>query len=523
MIAEFPPPHIFDTAMIIYSLSFQISIQFSAPPPPAIERRRFPMRRAAAIERLRPLNQMKNSYIFLASSYRNRNKYPQSTDYLAPFQYPSITSASNHADYVSNSTPLFNINLDIVYDEIVNSTLVITGNSWYYEWPALVVTPASASTVSSFVIQISTSYIFSAQLLLKLLFIYNTIRIPIIAARHASGQFYSITISTPIDFDPVLTQFAVVQTPILSFQQTLFPNIYADASLGTAVNELVGLYLLDVSQNLSHLITEFDSTTNVITAPTLTSPLRSFILTSTPSRALYQVIAIVNSSTLEVTNIFNNIISLPLLQYTYMYHVRTSQTIRLSTVTVSSPTTYDLVLKTSDTAAFIVGDYIDILLFTRDNLVPYSTLIRTEQPMCYELQCISLMIPNSLVSNSYGTRLGSYPYVLVELRWDTNAENYRHVAFITNDKNIGLAQFICPMRGICGEAFSRFMRIDGSTERQIVWMDPNSSIHVRILAPDGEVITYVVTDHMEPAAPNPYIQTYLLLRRRKISGLLLPR
>ena len=72
----------------------------------------------------------------------------------------------------------------------------------------------------------------------------------------------------------------------------------------------------------------------------------------------------------------------------------------------------------------ITGNWIQLLTFDRDNEQPLNytgSTVSQNQMVCYEVELISLILPNLPLDNTIGGLIAFYPYLYVELSIQNSA------------------------------------------------------------------------------------------------------
>lgn len=166
----------------------------------------------------------------------------------------------------------------------------------------------------------------------------------------------------------------------------------------------------------------------------------------------------------------------------------------------------------------VVGDTIEILEFSHDNLNPFSYsggTVSQQQMVCYELELLNLVLPNdTLTVGISGGRISFYPYLYVELtNVSASGAGMKNVIW-SNNPNATRALFRAAVDDIANPIISAFIKIDGDGMVQTVKFNPNDNLKIKITLKDGQVYKTIIDERFSPLAPNP---------RGQISGVFLAR
>jgi hypothetical protein len=179
--------------------------------------------------------------------------------------------------------------------------------------------------------------------------------------------------------------------------------------------------------------------------------------------------------------------------------------------TVSAPFTYTL--NTGVNVKYSpIGSY-QILQFKRDNYQPLNyTETAIQQARCYEIELISLTLPN--VPLQSGRSITYYPYVYIEFKSVTQGTSAFN--FITNNpvvtKNI---MFRAPIIYNYNLDNAAFLTVDGHGMIQTLKFKLNDSFQFSVYLPDGSLFL-TEPDYFSPSEPNPALQITACFRLQKV-------
>lgn len=154
----------------------------------------------------------------------------------------------------------------------------------------------------------------------------------------------------------------------------------------------------------------------------------------------------------------------------------------------------------------VAGNIYEILPFSYDNSVNLNytgSVLSQQETTNYEIQLISIDMPNLELVIPPGNRLSFYPYIIVELSNDTASVVGRHVLY-TNNPNINRAIFIVSITDISDPNTSQFLSLS-SDMVQTMRFKPNDNLRFGVYIPNGEVFN-VGPDTASPLPPNAQIQ-----------------
>lgn len=166
--------------------------------------------------------------------------------------------------------------------------------------------------------------------------------------------------------------------------------------------------------------------------------------------------------------------------------------------------------------AMVGGAAINIVNFLKDNFNPLNyngTMTSVNEAVCYEIELVSLIMPNaSLVT---GSRLVFYPFVYVELCNASTPSGASNDIIYSNNPPSNRALFISPITDTNQPISSSFMKIS-SPMTQTVKFKPNDSLRFSVYLPDGRLFQTVQTDYLSPYPPNIRLQIEAVFSVRRL-------
>jgi hypothetical protein len=156
----------------------------------------------------------------------------------------------------------------------------------------------------------------------------------------------------------------------------------------------------------------------------------------------------------------------------------------------------------------------EILQFSRDNAVPFTytgSLVSQQEMVCYEIRLINLVLPNKILKS--GGRVAFYPYVYVELQ---NVSSGTRNVIYSNNPNSTRMLFRAAIDDIPNPLISPFVKIDGDGMVQTVKFKPNDNFKFGVYLPNGEELETIYTDDFSPAPANPLLQVSALFSMKRL-------
>ena len=162
-------------------------------------------------------------------------------------------------------------------------------------------------------------------------------------------------------------------------------------------------------------------------------------------------------------------------------------------------------------------DKFEVLHFTRDNAVPFcysGSLVSQQEMVCYEIELINLVLPNSTLTS--GGRITFYPYVYVELQNVSGASAGTKGVIYSNNPNSTRMLFRAVIDDLPNPLISPFVKIDGDGMVQTVKFKPNDNFKFGVYLPNGEPLKTVSDDNFSPDSTNPLLQVSALFSIKRL-------
>lgn len=150
----------------------------------------------------------------------------------------------------------------------------------------------------------------------------------------------------------------------------------------------------------------------------------------------------------------------------------------------------------------------EILGFTRDNLVPLSfssAIASNQESICYDIELVSITIPNKVFACGNGGRCNTYPYLYVDLQ-NVSAGSSGSDIMYSNNPNSSKALFRAGVDDNVNYIISPFVRINGDGMVQRLKFKPTDALRMTVRLPNGELVRFLEKDTTSPLPPDPFLQ-----------------
>jgi len=165
----------------------------------------------------------------------------------------------------------------------------------------------------------------------------------------------------------------------------------------------------------------------------------------------------------------------------------------------------------------LAGTTYDILIGSRDNFSPMvytgSTLSQSEQ-VCYEIQLVSLILPN--VPLDTGSRIAFYPYVYIGFSNLTAPGGLQRNVIYSNNPHSSKAMFIVPVTDLVSPSDSPFVRFGSCAMTQTIKFKPNDNLRFSVFLPDGRPLKPFRPDNLSPLSPDSSLQLNAVFSVKRI-------
>jgi hypothetical protein len=147
--------------------------------------------------------------------------------------------------------------------------------------------------------------------------------------------------------------------------------------------------------------------------------------------------------------------------------------------------------------------------FSRDNWTPFSysgSLVSSQETICYEVELINLILPNSTIESGRGGRAIFYPYMYVELQQISSTGGVHRGTIYSNNPNAYKMLFRAVVDDTTQPVYSPFIKIDSNSMSHAIKFKPNDSFLFSVYTPGGTLFQTVAKDFYSPTEPNPLVQ-----------------
>lgn len=163
-----------------------------------------------------------------------------------------------------------------------------------------------------------------------------------------------------------------------------------------------------------------------------------------------------------------------------------------------------------------VGQTYEMEMYTRDNFTPFvytGSLVSVQQPVCYEIELINLILPNTLLQS--GGRAVFYPYMYVQLS-NVSSGGPKGTIY-SNNPNAYSALFRVVVDDTTAPLVSPFIKIDSDGMVQTIKFKPDDSMQFSVRLPSGDLFTLTAQDTVGPSKPNPLVQISAVFSLKRLS------
>jgi hypothetical protein len=164
--------------------------------------------------------------------------------------------------------------------------------------------------------------------------------------------------------------------------------------------------------------------------------------------------------------------------------------------------------------------YYEIEKFSRDGVNPFiytGSMVSVQEMVCYEVELLNIVIPNTILKSGRGGRAIFYPYFYTELEQVSSPSAGNKGTLYTNNPNgTHTLTFRTLSTDTTMPVVSPFIRIDGDSMVHTVKFKPNDSFKFSLKHADGELVQTVIDDTDCPTEPNPLAQVSACFAFRRI-------
>lgn len=161
----------------------------------------------------------------------------------------------------------------------------------------------------------------------------------------------------------------------------------------------------------------------------------------------------------------------------------------------------------------------EIEFFTRDNAVPFAflgSLGTTQEMVCYEVELLNLILPNSVLKSGRGGRPIFHPYMYVELQQVSASSAGNKNIICSNNPNSTRMLFRAVIDDTTQPVYSPFIKVDSDGMTHVIKFKPSDSFHFSVHHPGGDLFKTVATDTTGGTEPNPLVQISACFTFKKV-------
>jgi hypothetical protein len=147
----------------------------------------------------------------------------------------------------------------------------------------------------------------------------------------------------------------------------------------------------------------------------------------------------------------------------------------------------------------------EVLGFSYDNACPFvysGSLVSQQEMVCYQIELLNLILPNKTLNTQYGSRIAYYPYVYVELSNVSTAGAGLTNIIYSNNPNSTRMIFRACVDDMNHPQNAPFIKIDGDKMVQTIKFKPNDNLRFRVILSNGELFRVNDTEYFSPNQPN---------------------
>jgi hypothetical protein len=161
----------------------------------------------------------------------------------------------------------------------------------------------------------------------------------------------------------------------------------------------------------------------------------------------------------------------------------------------------------------------EILGFSYDNACPFvysGSLVSQQEMVCYQIELLNLILPNKTLNTQYGSRIAYYPYVYVELsNVSATGSGLTNIIYSNNPNSTRMIFRAC-VDDMNQPQNAPFIKIDGDKMVQTIKFKPNDNLRFRVILPNGELFRVNDTEYFAPNQPNDKNQITALFAMKRL-------
>jgi hypothetical protein len=160
---------------------------------------------------------------------------------------------------------------------------------------------------------------------------------------------------------------------------------------------------------------------------------------------------------------------------------------------------------------------INIVELNYDNFSPLDyngTMISANEVVCYEMQIVSVTLPNRGLLT--GSIIAFYPFVYVQIENATSPSKMSNNIIISNNPPSTKAVFTVYVPQVNNPDDQKFVTLMGG-DRQIVKFKPNDNLRFSVYLPDGTAFQTLLPDTLSPYPPDPALQIHAVFSLHRLN------
>jgi hypothetical protein len=160
---------------------------------------------------------------------------------------------------------------------------------------------------------------------------------------------------------------------------------------------------------------------------------------------------------------------------------------------------------------------INIVELNYDNFSPLDyngTMVSANEVVCYEMQIVSVTLPNRGLLT--GSIIAFYPFVYVQIENVTSPSRMSGNIIISNNPPSTKAVFTVYVPQVNNPNEQRFVTLLGG-DRQIVKFKPNDNLRFSVYLPDGTPFQTLLPDTLSPYPPDPSLQVHAVFSLSRLN------
>ncbi len=444
-------------------------------------------------------------YIEFDSTYRNRNEWPEPSEFDLIMSQTGKKDKSTAVDPVCVSAPILNWTSN-AFDEAKSGTSASIRVS--------IDTTASTPTVlvvSDFGVGIELQDIdgyYNGAILADAL-------IPTVERRILDYKYIGTTASTRRG---VITLESSLPVPLAASYFILDPtdtttdpnSPYVFVPNGSPGNNAYfSWYLYNESDNTYRVINFYDATTKIVSVDATVGVTWADGDVFDIRKELPVIVGDVSSATLNSVIITSPPTVGSFSSVSNFYKgdfIRVRDTNEARRITSYDGTNMFVVSPAFDT---LPAGVVEILPFSYDNFNPFvytGSQVSQQENVCYELELLDLVLPNQILDSEQGSRIAFYPYVYVELvNLSSSSAGNKNILYSNNPNSVNMLWRVA-IDDISNQTSTSFIKNDCDGSCQTVKFKPNDNLHFSVRLSNGELFKTVLEESYSPYKPNPLIQ-----------------